>query len=234
MKILNALRHIGIILAGLFLILGLPFLTSDYFSTHFLSADSDAVSSASVILDQPSGEFLVLINSDLHTKEDRLNEWISYFSGEEIDIIFEDIACSVAESDSSAIELARSFQSRLPENQMKLQKENITLLLSRVEAGKYDIFIISKEFADAYSLDWEKYAGTKMIEVTGEGNSDSVAESMTAESMAAESMTVESMAVEPMMAAESVTAKSRATESLTAAEPLTAESRAAESGGGEF
>ncbi len=115
------------------------------------SGDLDAVSSASIILDQPSGNYIILINRELHQDEDNLDQWITFFSGGEILYIFEDISCSVANADLSGLELAKSFQSKLPENQMQIITEDATLLMSRADEGLYDIIIMSAEFAETYS-----------------------------------------------------------------------------------
>jgi hypothetical protein len=40
--------------------------------------------------------------------------------------------------------------SRLPENQMKIKTEDGTLMLSKAEYGRFDIIIMSEEFASAY------------------------------------------------------------------------------------
>ena len=108
------------------------------------------MSSASVILDQPSGEYVVLINGGMRKSQETLEAWKSFFGGEEIAYIFEDIACSVAAGDVGALEMARSFQSRLPENQMQIRTEDATLLMSRADHGKFDVLIMSKEFSEAY------------------------------------------------------------------------------------
>jgi galactitol-specific phosphotransferase system IIB component len=130
----------------------------------------DTVSSASVIIDQPSGNYIVLINQTLHTNQDNLNTWVRFFSGEEISYLFEDISCSVASGDSGALTMAQSFQSRLPEKQMSVQTENATLLMSRADCGKYDIIILSKEFAETYDMTTVDGASAMRIDVTGGSN----------------------------------------------------------------
>ena len=129
------------------MILGIPLWTTGAWHLLF-SAGPDAVSSASVILDQPSGEYYVLMNRDLHTDEDKLNDWALFFTGGDIMYIFEDIACSVSYSDPAGTELAESFRSKLPENQMQLKMEDGTLMLSRMDNGLYDVIIVSKEYAE--------------------------------------------------------------------------------------
>jgi galactitol-specific phosphotransferase system IIB component len=99
-----------------------------------------------------------------------LDTWVQFFSGQEISYLFEDISCSVASGDSGALTMAQSFQSRLPEKQMSVQTENATLLMSRADCGKYDIIILSKEFAERYELTTIDGATATMIEITGGSN----------------------------------------------------------------
>jgi len=111
----------------------------------------DAVSSASVKLpDAPSGDFLVLINSDLH--RDTLESWKSFFGDEEYDVIFDDINCIAARGDAAGIQFAKRALALLPENQMSLRTEDPTLLASKAEAGYIDVVIMSREMADAMRL----------------------------------------------------------------------------------
>jgi len=58
----------------------------------------------------------------------------------------------VAEGDAKGLEMAQSFQSKLPENQMKIKEEEAVLVVSRAEEGKFDILLMSKDFADSYKL----------------------------------------------------------------------------------
>jgi galactitol-specific phosphotransferase system IIB component len=167
----NFIKHTGIVLAGVFLLLGIPFFTTDYFR-NLLCGDTDAVSSASVIIDQPSGEYIVLINRELHTDEENRNTWIQFFSGEEISYLFEDISCSVAAADTGALTMAQSFQSRLPEKQMSIQIEDASLLMSRADRGKYDIIILSKEFAKSYDVTTAEGEATTLINIISEGESE--------------------------------------------------------------
>jgi len=97
----------------------------------------------------------------------KLDEWIKFFSGEETDIIFEDIACSVADGDSLGLEMAKSFQSKLPENQMKIKEEEAILTVSRAEEGKFDVLLMSKEFAQSYKLREKNKNYIRGIKITG-------------------------------------------------------------------
>lgn len=165
MKGITAIRHCAICAAGVFLTLGLPFIRSETFSG--LVSGTDAVSGASVVLDQPSGEYVLLINRELHTDAESLADWVTFFSGGEILYIFEDISCSVANGDSGGIELAESFRSQLPENQMTVKKEDATLLVSRLDHGKFDIAILSEEFAAAYQAETAYGGNVEVLHITG-------------------------------------------------------------------
>jgi hypothetical protein len=171
MRIVNIFRHMGIVLAGVILLLGVPFLKTDYFK-KLSNEDVDAVTSASVVIEQPSGEYVVLINRELHTDADNLSTWISFFSGEEISYLFEDISCSVIEGDTGALTMAKSFQSRLPEKQMSVYTEDATLLMSRADHGKYDVIIISKEYAESYGAVTAEGTNTILINIDSEGEKE--------------------------------------------------------------
>jgi len=149
---MKILKHIACDILILFLLLGVPFLRTDY-GKAFLHPDTDAVSSASVIVDKPSGAYLVFINLERHTDAEALEIWKDFFSGKEIDLIFEDIVCSVAGNDSNAGTLAENYQSRLPEHQCEIRTEDAVLLFSKAEHLKFDILVMSQEIADFYHAD---------------------------------------------------------------------------------
>ena len=144
---MRALKHIGIVLLGLFLCLVLPGLF--YVDVGALvSGGFDAVSGASMDLpDQPSGEFVVILNKDRHPLT--LEEWTAFFREEEVGVIMEDLSCLAAASDPTGVQLAQRYMVRLAENQMKLTAENSLLVVSRAEKGLYDVIVLSKEMADA-------------------------------------------------------------------------------------
>jgi hypothetical protein len=100
----------------------------------------------------------------MHTDEENLNTWISFFRGEEISYLFEDISCSVITGDEGAITMAQSFQSRLPEKQMSIQTEDASLLMSRADHGLYDIIILSREYAESYHAVTAEGEHTVLIE----------------------------------------------------------------------
>jgi hypothetical protein len=136
--------------AAIILVLGVPFLLSGKFAL-LMGQDYDMLSSATVIIDSPSGDYVVVINSDMHPKAENLETWTKFFGGEEISYIFEDISCVCASGDVGGIEMARAFQSRLPENQMKIKVEDGILMISKAEYGRFDVIVMSKEFAEAYA-----------------------------------------------------------------------------------
>lgn len=147
---MKIIRHIIITLALLLITLTAPVIL--IIKSNVASGKTDAVTSATVIIMQPTGEYVVLINKDLHTNEDNLKVWETFFTGGEIDFLFEDISCIVSDSDSAGLEIARSFQSRLPENQMILRTEDGALMLSKISGGYFDVAIMSAEFYDAYHV----------------------------------------------------------------------------------
>ena len=133
------------------LIFGIPLLRADFPANRAVNG-VDAVSSASVILEQPSGEYIVVINKTLHPDQEKLSAWRDFFAGKEIPVIFEDISCVVGASDSAGYEMARSLQSRLPENQMRLRTENPVFMLSKADHGRFDVMLLSREAAEAYQF----------------------------------------------------------------------------------
>lgn len=165
MKALDVLKHGAITLLGLALLFGTPFFAMGLYKTA--GDDVDAVSSASVILDAPSCEYVVLINRNLHTNAEKLDQWITFFSGGDAGVIFEDISCAVADGDAGGADMARSLQSRLPENQMRIQKENGTLLLSRADFGKFDVILLSQEYAQATDAATAYGENVEVVHISG-------------------------------------------------------------------
>ena len=143
------LKHILICAVALLLLLGVPFAATNY-GRALLTGNLDAVSSATVILDAPSGKFVVLINPRLRENAETLQAWKKFFSGEEAGIIFEDVRTLVARGDSGGLQMAENLMTRLPTNQMKVRLEDPVLILSKAEQTKFDIIVMSEEFAQAY------------------------------------------------------------------------------------
>lgn len=163
---MKIIRHTGVVVLALVLLVGVPVYRTGYFQNQLSGAD--VISSATMIIDQPSGAYVVLINRDLHTNADNLATWEAFFKGEEIGFLFEDISCVVADSDAAGLELAKSFQSRLPENQMKIRREDITLLLSKAQYGRFDVIVMSKEMYEASgAADEKKNDRIDLIEAEG-------------------------------------------------------------------
>ncbi len=165
MSLAQRLGHRLFVLALLGLLVGLP--CAAHTEMFRRSSDTDAVSGATMKLpEQPSGEFVILINESLH--QDTLSDWEQFFSGEDLPVIFDDISCLTAEGDNSGIMLARRLQAQLPENQMRLRSENPILLVSKAEAGLIDVAVFSKEMADALKLKSpERMKGITVITVKG-------------------------------------------------------------------
>ena len=170
MKVLKVFGHIT--LTGLALVL-FVLLPEEHYLGLLSSAggETDVVSSASVALpDQPSGEFLVLLNTGLH--EDSLEDWRIFLGDpEELPIIWEDVSCLVAEGDSAGMELAERLQAELSENQLSIRTENATLLASKAESGLADMVIFSEEMAEAVGLSAET-AGQAMTVFTVSGGEE--------------------------------------------------------------
>lgn len=129
----------------------------------------DAVTSASVIIDKPSGSYIVLLNEDKHRKYGTADDWARFLNGESL-VIMDDAQCQVIDQDAGGKQLAESYQSRLPENQMKLTEENGLMLLSKAERGGFDVIVLSREFADAYSANtvYDR-ENIRVLEIGGEG-----------------------------------------------------------------
>jgi len=101
MRIIKILKHLLIVTGALFIMVGVPLMMTDYWRGLLSSDEADAVSSPSVVIDKPSGNYIVLINTRLHTDKEKLNQWIDFFDGKETDIIFEDIACKERQAEGS-------------------------------------------------------------------------------------------------------------------------------------
>ena len=119
-----------------------------FFDIKMPGSKPDAVSSASIVLpDKPSGEYTVFISISRH--EESLEDWKKMFLDEDdVSVIFEDISCIVAKGDTQGMQMADRLKIQLPENQMTVREENPVLLASKIESGKIDIAIMSKEMSD--------------------------------------------------------------------------------------
>ena len=146
----RVIKHIAVCLAGVLLLIVIPFALVGGFS--IFSGGTDAVSSASVVIDKPSGSYTVLINRDRHKRESDLAAWHEFFSGGAFTIIYDDIGCVTLRGDTGALTLAQSFMSRLPENQMKVTAGDPVLTLSKAENGRFDMMIVSAEAAGRYDI----------------------------------------------------------------------------------
>lgn len=164
---MKILKHIIVVLVALFLTLGVP--TMCYVDIPaLLSGNVDVVTHASTYLpDTPSGEFFVLLNEK--TQSGYIDQWREFFTEGDSGVIMSDINCSVIEGDVNADQLAERFQARLPENQMKINRENGLLLASRAENRLFDAIVISNEMAQIYNMqDILSKSGIVCISVKGE------------------------------------------------------------------
>lgn len=165
---MKRLMHVGVVLAALFVTLGIPALAYGVPGLLLGANAPDAVSRASMELpEQPSGNFIILLNADKHPGT--AADWVTFFSGGETDVIMDNVACMAADGDATGIQLAERFQARLAENQMTVRQVNGTLLASRADAGVFDVVIVSGEMADMLALETAyDRAGTAVLTVGGD------------------------------------------------------------------
>jgi len=123
----------------------------------------DLVTSATEMIDAPSGDFDIFINRRIHTDPEVLGHWVEFFKGNDVPLIMEDVSCTVSTGDMAGLEMAESLASRLPANQMKIRVENGTIAISKAEYGRFDVIVLSAETADA--LDVSKLSQDEYVEV---------------------------------------------------------------------
>ena len=161
-------RHIVFCAAGVILLLIVPILCSGGFSR--MIGGTDAVSSASAIVEAPSGKYTVLINRERHKSESDMAAWREFFSGGDFTIIFDDINCMTLNGDDGAYTMAQSFRSRLPENQMKVGTGDPITVLSKAEYGLFDMLLLSDEAAAGYGItDITAGGSVEIIHTDGKG-----------------------------------------------------------------
>lgn len=158
MKLITRILHIAADLVIIFALAGIPVLMY----CDLPVKGYDAVSSASIELpDSPSGEFLIIINRDLH--EDTAEDWKDFFEGDSLKVIFEDIDCLVPDGDVTGLELANRYMAILPENQMRVSGDDAVLIASKLEAGYVDIAILSADMADALGISTESIPDNMLV-----------------------------------------------------------------------
>ena len=158
MKLITRILHIAADLLIIFALAGIPVLMY----CDLPVKGYDAVSSASIELpDSPSGEFLIIINKDLH--EDTAEDWKDFFEGDYLKVIFEDINCLVPDGDVTGLELANRYMAILPENQMRVSSDDAVLIASKLEAGYVDIAILSADMADALGISTESIPDNMLV-----------------------------------------------------------------------
>lgn len=166
MKLTTRILHLAADLLIIFALTGIPVLL---YCDLPVKGGYDAVSSASIELpDSPSGEFLIIINRDLH--EDTAEDWKDFFEGDYLKVIFEDINCLVPDGDVTGLELANRYMAILPENQMRVSDDDAVLIASKLEAGYADIMILSVDMADALGISTDSIPDNMLvIKIQGEG-----------------------------------------------------------------
>lgn len=169
MKLITRILHLAADLLITFALVGVPVLL---YCDIPGKGGYDAVSSASIELpDSPSGEFLVIINRELHA--DTAEDWKAFFEGDSMKVIFEDIHCVVPDGDATGLELATRYMAILPENQMRVSGEDAVLTASKLEAGYVDIAVLSTDMADALGIRTDHLPDNMMvIRIKGEGKTD--------------------------------------------------------------
>ena len=156
-------EHIGTVVALLLAFFAVPGWMGGVDVGALATGDADLVSSATVIQDAPSGTFTIFVNRDYHTDEEVLLLWRDFLAGKDVPLIMEDVSCVAVEGDVAGIDMANSLASRLPANQMKVRVENGTLAISKSEAGRFDILVLSDDAADR--LDVQKLESLPNVEV---------------------------------------------------------------------
>ena len=149
-SVAQALGHVAAIALFALVSLGLPAALGGVNVFALPSVGSDLISSATTIVESPSGHYTVLINRDLHTNAEVLGHWRDFFEGKDVPLIMEDVHCFVLDGDTSGIGMATSYSSRLPANQMKLRVQDPVLVLSKVQAGVFDMLVASDEYLEAF------------------------------------------------------------------------------------
>ena len=163
---MKPIRQILIIAAGILLLLGIPFLCTDTGKARLCGGDAaDAVSSATIPMDAPSGEYVILIHEDTFANREKEEKWAAFFRGEDVIDVFDDISVSVADGDATALALAESYSSKLGANQVRIYSEDVTMLTSRADAGKFTIIMMSAEYAEHYHLETAYNERTNVIYV---------------------------------------------------------------------
>lgn len=164
---MKKLKHIGIVLGALFVILGIPAL---YYaeSSGFFPGKTDTVSRASFeIPDAPSGEYVIFLNSKKHG--DTAEKWAVFFSGGDSGVIMEDVSCLALKGDAGGIKLAERYKARLAENQMRLKTESSLVLAGKAEHGLFDVIVLSKEAEEILKLK-EVYENRNVCLIYTEGD----------------------------------------------------------------
>ncbi|MBQ9058221.1 MAG: hypothetical protein IJ125_03435 [Atopobiaceae bacterium] len=149
---MNVLIHIASLVVSLVLFVGVPLAMTGQLG-QLTAATPDVVSSATHMIDAPSGNYVIFLNAQRHTDPDVRQRWMSFLKGQDTELIMEDLSCVTCSGDPSAHDLALSLQSRLAENQMTVRVENPMLALSKAEHGYFDVLVLSSEAAEQYNAE---------------------------------------------------------------------------------
>lgn len=144
---MRIVAHIACVVALLAVFLGVPVWLGSVDVTALFSGDVDLVSSATTIQDAPSGTYTIYLNRNLHEDDEVRALWLDFLAGKDVPLIMEDASCVAVAGDASGVEMANSLASRLPANQMKVRTEDGVLALSKAEAGRFDMLVMSDEAA---------------------------------------------------------------------------------------
>ena len=129
-----------------------------------LSGDVDAVTSASLTPEAPSGRYVVLINRSRHP--DTLEQWEAFFREEDYGVLLEDAGCLTIEGDAGGMQLAERYEARLVKDQLQTHADNGVLVASRLEAGAYDLAVFSVEAGELWGISRPEDAA--WVEIRGE------------------------------------------------------------------
>ena len=146
-------RHIIVVAAALLLLLGLPLAV-----LRNTAQQSDG----------GSGEFVVLINRELHPDDKEIGKLEKLFADGQADGLDTDgIKFAVSPEDAAGL----AFAERLlkPDDTAALTGDDTALMLSKAENGLFDVIVMSKELADSSKAETvAKKTNAEMLCVKGE------------------------------------------------------------------
>lgn len=126
-------RHTLIVLAGVFLLLGLPFMCTEFFRDSVLGSGRDAISSASLYVEPKSGDYILFVNRRFHSSDEGLDSILDEGKGSRIEVSFGDVGAHALVEEKGG----------------RVAVSDPILMLSRMNHGRFDSVLMSREF---YSL----------------------------------------------------------------------------------